>query len=489
MMNKNITYGHNKSIKKNAVLNGIRNICNLIFPLITIPYVSRVLSVESMGKYNFSQSIVSYFLLIAALGIDKYAVREGTKYRDNKKQFSQFASEVFTINIISTILAYLLLVLYLLYSKKGQEYSNCILVFSIQIIFTTIGIEWLYSIYEDYQYITIRSILFKAISLVLLFAFVRKPSDYMSYAAISVFAVVGSNFMNYIHAKKYCKLKLTFHFNANSAIKAILIIFATNIAIQIYVNSDVTMLGYLKNDNVVGIYSLSSKIYMMIKNLLSAVLIVTIPRFSYYLNLGKLDDYNKLLLKLINTLSLLILPTMILMLILSGNIVQVIGGNQYLQSATSLKILCIALVFSIFSMTFNQCILIPYRLEKIALYSSIISALLNIGLNFVLIPIIAENGAAITTVLAELIMMLLNGWFCREKLKSVFHSKLFLNNIKTVIIGCMALALVCYFTRSITGNPFLDLMISGILSLLTYAATQFLFGNIYIKKMMNNHTP
>lgn len=475
----------NKSIKKNAVLNGIRNICNLLFPLITIPYVSRVLSVDSMGKYNFSQSIVSYFLLIAALGIDKYAVREGTKYRDNKEQFSKFASEVFTINIVSTVIAYILLVFYLLCSQKGQQYSNCILVFSIQIIFTTLGIEWVYSIYEDYQYITIRSILFKVISFILLFIFVKKPSDYMNYASITVIAVVGSNAMNYFHAKKYCKLKLTFHYNAKNAVKAILIIFATNIAIQIYINSDITMLGYLKNDNVVGIYSLSSKIYMMIKNLLGAVLIVTIPRFSYYFNLGKIEDYNKLLLKLINTLSLLILPTMILMFLLSGSIVRVIGGEQYFQSVTSLKILCIALIFSIFSMAFNQCILIPYRLEKIALYSSIISALLNIGLNFILIPILAENGAAITTVLAELTMMLLNGWFCRKKLMNVFRSKLFSKNNKTVIIGCIALAIMCYFTRSFTGNPFLDLIISGILSLLTYIVIQFLLGNVYIREIIH----
>ncbi len=177
-----------KSLELNAFLNSLRSILNLLFPLITFPYVSRVLSVDGMGIYNFSNTYVNYFLLIAGLGIATYAVREGAKYRNNTEEISKFASQVFTINIYSTVVAYVLLLGSLLVFKNLNNYISCTLIFGLQIIFTTIGTEWIYTIYEDYSYITIRSIVFKIFSIILLFILVRKPEDYLWYAAITVFS-------------------------------------------------------------------------------------------------------------------------------------------------------------------------------------------------------------------------------------------------------------------------------------------------------------
>ncbi|MDW5473045.1 oligosaccharide flippase family protein [Limosilactobacillus reuteri] len=196
-----------KSLKINAILNGFKSLLSLIFPLITFPYVSRVLSVNGIGKYNFSKSIIGYFLLIAALGISTYGVREGTKYRDNIEKIDQFASEIFTINVFSAILAYILLFLCLLLFSKLHSYFICILIFSIQIGFSVIGIDWLFTIYEDFVYITIRSIIFQILSILLLFIFVRHSGDYLNYALITVFSAVGSNLLNFLKAKKIIKLE------------------------------------------------------------------------------------------------------------------------------------------------------------------------------------------------------------------------------------------------------------------------------------------
>ena len=184
-----------KSLGVNAFLNGLRSVLNLFFPLITFPYVSRVLSVSGIGIYNFSNTYISYFVLIAGLGIATYAVREGAKYRENNTKINDFASQIFSLNIISTIIAYLLLLMSLIVFKNLNRYVSCILIFSLQILFTTLGTEWVYTIYEDYAYITIRSIIFKIISIILLFLLVRKPKDYLIYAAITVFSAVGSNLL------------------------------------------------------------------------------------------------------------------------------------------------------------------------------------------------------------------------------------------------------------------------------------------------------
>lgn len=101
----------NKSLGINAVLNGIKNIMSVVFPLITFPYVSRVLQVENLGKYNFANSVNSYFILLAALGISTYAIREGAKYKGDREKISKFSSEIFSINICSMLISYIILIL------------------------------------------------------------------------------------------------------------------------------------------------------------------------------------------------------------------------------------------------------------------------------------------------------------------------------------------------------------------------------------------
>ena len=270
-----------KSLGINAFLNGLRSVLNLFFPLITFPYVSRVLSVSGIGIYNFSNTYVNYFILIAGLGITTYAVREGAKYRENRDRINEFVSQIFSLNMIATIIAYVLLFASLIIFKNLHNYVSCILIFSLQILFTTLGTEWIYTIYEDYAYITIRSIIFKIISIILLFLLVRKPEDYLIYAAITVFSAVGSNLLNFIHARSFVHIKLTTKTNWRYHLKPILVIFASAIAITIYVSSDTTILGLLKNDYAVGIYSTSVKIYQIIEGLLSAILTVTIPRLAF----------------------------------------------------------------------------------------------------------------------------------------------------------------------------------------------------------------
>ena len=296
-----------KSLGRNIILNGFRNILNLLFPLVTFPYISRVLGVEEIGKYNFAQSAISYFLLIAGLGISSYAVREGAKYRNRKETFNIFASEILLCNVMSTIIAYIALFVCLYNIKKFKTYSCLMILFSIQIIFTTIGVEWVYSIYEEYEYITIRSIVFKIISIILILVFVRDQGDVNTYAAITEFSSVGSNFMNLIHSKTYFKIVKIHLKDCLKHVKPILIIFASNIAIMIYVYSDTTMLGFITSDYEVGIYSVSVKIYNMIKNLLSSILIVSIPRLSMFYGNDLKEDFKKTTQKVYDTLTTLIL--------------------------------------------------------------------------------------------------------------------------------------------------------------------------------------
>ena len=395
-----------KSLKINMVLNTIKSVLGIIFPLITFPYISKVLGIINIGKYNFANSIVSYFISLSALGISTYAIREGSRIREDENEINQFSNQMFTINVLSTVLSYLLLFCLIAFSEKIYAYKSILILLSLQIIFRTIGVDWIYSIYEDYLYITIRTIVFQILSLLLLFLYVHTENDLLIYTSISVLSAVGSNVFNLLHSKKYIHLRLTRNLNLQRHLKPILVLFSLNIAISIYVSSDTTILGLLCGDYTVGIYTVSVKIYSVIKTILSSVLVVSIPRLSALIGKNDYDEYNKTAEEIYTILLSILAPAMIGVIILREEFVTIIASRDYLQATSSLSILSVALIFSLGAWFWSNSILIPNKKDGIIFRVTIISALVNIILNFCLIPFGGENAAAFTTVIAEMIMFL-----------------------------------------------------------------------------------
>ena len=466
-----------KSLGLNAFLNGLRSVLNLFFPLITFPYISRILSVSGIGIYNFSNTYINYFVLIAGLGIATYAIREGSKYREDKDKINEFVSQIFSLNMIATVIAYLLLFASLIIFKNLHNYVSCILIFSLQILFTTLGTEWIYTIYEDYAYITIRSIIFKIISIVFMFLLVRKPEDYLIYAAVTVFSAVGSNLLNFIHARNFVHIRLTTKTNWRYHLKPILVIFASSVAVTIYVSSDTTILGLLKNDYAVGIYSTSVKIYQMAQGLLSALLLVTIPRLAFLWGQKRISEYNRVLSRVINSLGILVLPAAVGLIMLSREIILIIASEKYLPSVNSLRIISWAIIFSIFAWIFSDCVLIPAKRENLVLRNTIVTAIENIALNFILIPFMSYDGTSLSTVIAEFTVMIMNGYSCRDIIKPVIFKKDTLKNLLDSIIGCVGIVVVCLLCDYGFKSLILKTIFSVVLSVIMYGAILVLLKN------------
>lgn len=468
-----------KSLKLNAFLNSLRSLLTVVFPLITFPYVSRVLSVDGIGKYNFSSSVVSYFLLIAGLGINTYAVREGAKYRDNKQLINPFINQMLTINVVSAFVSYVLLFICLIAFSKLHSYFLCILIYSIQIGFSVISVDWVFTIYEDFVYITIRNIIFQLFSIGLLFIFVRHSGDYLNYAAITVFSAVGSNILNFYKVNKLFKIRLTFNFNWRIHLIPIFMLFAANIANMINVNSDITILGLLKSNYIVAIYSISSKIYYIISNTLAAVLLVTVPRLAMLFGKKMMREYIKLLRRLINILFLLTVPAMVGLVLLSKQIILIVAGNHFLRSTVSLQILAIANIFAILAWALSDCVLIPAKREKYVLIGIIVSAFSNIIINIGLIPYFSEIAAALGTVIAEIVVFLFNYYYSRDIVKNIFLSKEFFHTAFATIVGCVGITVICFLMSDITGNTILEVILAVCLSATCYGIVLLSLKNPY----------
>ena len=387
-------------LKVNMLLSAVKSLMSVLFPLITFPYIARVLGVEKVGRYDFAHSINSYLLLIAGLGISKYAIREGAGIRE-KESFTHFVNEIFSINVVTTIAAYILLAITMTAIPRLHEYWDILCVLSIQIVFTTLGVEWIYSIFEDYVYITVRSIMFQLLSLVLMFIFVRTEDDLLAYAGIVTVSATGANIVNFFHARRYCRIQLTSRIAWREHMKPILIMFGMSLAVTIYVSSDTTILGALCGEYEVGLYAASAKVYTAVKTVLSAILIAAIPRLSALLGKNNRKDFEQEASDIYATLLTFVFPAILGIILLRNQIILLLAGSEFVQAASSLALLAIALFFCMGAWFWGQCIMLPLKKDAANFRITIISALLNIGLNFILIPVWKENAAAFTTILAE----------------------------------------------------------------------------------------
>ena len=197
-------------------------------------------------------------------------------------------------------------------------------------------------------------------------------------------------------------------------------------------------MGFFRPDSEVGIYTIASNIYVVIKTLLNAVIVVAIPRLSVYLGKEDRESYMRLLSGLRNVLYTLVIPSVIGILFLSKDIMTILGGNAFVSGFSSLSILCVAIFFAVFGCFYSQAILVPNRDERSYFFATVLSALVNVGLNFVLIPIWGINAAAFTTVLAEATIVLV----CR-KFSQEYIDKFTVMKISPIVLGCVAIALSC----------------------------------------------
>ncbi|MDD7518573.1 MAG: flippase [Dorea formicigenerans] len=392
-----------KSVAVNLMANGIKTLMSVLFPLITFPYASRILGATGIGKVNYANSIISYFSLVAALGINTYAVREGARIRNCKEKFDKFAKEMLRINIFTTLVTYIAFCIFLCMPVL-EGYKILLVIFSLGMWFTTFGMEWLFIIKEEYEYITKRAILFQFVSLILLFLLVRKKEDYVWYAALTVISSGGSAILNLWHSRKLVTWKKRYEYSYRRHIKPILVIFGTSIASNIYMTMDTTMLGTLQGDKATGIYTAASKINLVISTVIGTVSSTILPRVSYYIGNDLEEKYKELMKTSVNMLLLIAMPASIGMMCTSDILILLFSGSEFVSGTLAAQILAARVVVGAINRILAYQICIPYKKEKDVLVSTIAGAIFNLIANAILIPLSGVNGAAVATLCSELVV-------------------------------------------------------------------------------------
>lgn len=470
------------NLKVNAILNTIKTLFGIIFPLVTFPYVSRILMPENIGKVNFGSSFVGYFSLIASLGISTYAIRECSARRNNKNELSKTASQIFSINICTTVIAYVLMFLTLLFFRNFDSYRTLIIVQSTVILFTTLGCDWLNSAMEDFAFITLRTIFFQVISLVLMFMFVREPDDYIKYAAISVLSSSGANIVNIFYRKKYCSVGFVTNMEWKRHFKPIALLFVMILAQTIFNSSDITMLGLMKGNYEVGLYSTAVKMSDLISQIVASMAWVIMPRMALYFEQEDYDKINETLKKALNVLVTLGLPCAVGCMCLSGEIIQIFSGDEYLGAATALRILMVCFIFSLIGGSFlGNMVLLPSKREGLYMNICCISTAVNLVLNYFLIPIWGINAASSTTAFSSFLIMIMIVLTKDKRIKLDYFWKV----IIAPCVGCVFIVLSCFIIKKsvleLVGKTILCILISTV----SYTVVQIFFKNEIVIQMLS----
>jgi O-antigen/teichoic acid export membrane protein len=292
---------------------------SFIFPLITFPYISRVLLAEGNGKVQFATSVVSYFILLAQLGIPTYGVRACAAVRDDRRKLSKTVHELFIINAVMTVVSYAAFFAILLSVPRLHNERMLYIITSAGILLNLFGMEWLFRAVEQYRYITIRSLAFKVISVAAMFLLVHQQSDYLIYAAISVVASLGSNVLNLTQLHKHidCRYIGDYHFKQH--IRPILIFFAMSCTITIYTSLDSAMLGFMATDADVGYYAAGVKIKNILVSITAALGTVILPRAAYYFENKRLEEFWRIVTKALRFVMLVSIPLMVYFMLFAEN--------------------------------------------------------------------------------------------------------------------------------------------------------------------------
>lgn len=482
-----------KSLKLNFIMNAILTMSQFIFPLITFPYVSRILLPEGTGKVSFATSVITYFAMFAQLGIPTYGIRACAQVRDDQEELTRTTQEIFIINMIMTVLAYTVFFVGLFTVPRLRQDKTLFLIVSTTLLFNAIGMEWLYKALEQYTYITVRSIIFKFIALIAMFVLIHEKSDYVVYGGISIFAASASNVFNFVYAHKYVGMCPVGEYNFKRHFKPIAVFFAMSCATTVYTNLDTVMLGFMKTDDDVGYYNAAVKIKGILVSVVTSLGTVLLPRASYYVEHGMKEAFQRITNKAITFVFLIAAPLMVYFMLFAKEGIFFLSGEAYEGSILPMQIIMPTLLFIGLSNIMGIQILVPLGREKVVLYSEIAGAVVDLIINWILIPSMASAGVAIGTLVAEAVVTIWQYVALKDTVSDAYKQVHYIPIILGIALGSLA----SLWTKVMGWHEFFALAVSAMIFFAVYGVvllvakeplTIEIFNQVINKVMRNRKT-
>ena len=445
-----------QSIAKNYAYNLMYQILIMIIPLITTPYLSRVLGAENIGIYSYTISINTYFILFGSLGIALYGQREIAYYQDNKEKRTNIFYEILIMRIFTLGIAMILF-----YSTfcSGGDYTEYYKILLLEIIANIIDISWFFRGLEELKKIVSKNVMIKIISVICIFIFVKKPEDLHIYLYIYVFANLLGNLILWLYIPRYTT-KCTFKkLNIFKHLKPTLALFIPQIATQLYTVLDKVMIGAIIDDkSQVGFYEQAQKIVKLLLAIATSLGTVMMPRIAYTFSIGDKEKLNEYMDKSLQFITMLTFPLMFGIISIASSFVPIFYGEGYDEVIKLIIIISPIIVAIGFSNVIGTQYLLPTKQQKKYTISVTIGAFINLILNFILINFCKSVGASISTVIAEISVTAVQFYLVKNEIK-------FKNVIKSTYKYVVA-SIIMFFISLICGTAIDDNLVSIIIQVL-----------------------
>ncbi|MBR0342873.1 MAG: flippase [Oscillospiraceae bacterium] len=397
-----------QSIKKNYIYNTTFQIVSLLISVITVPYVSRVLGAVGIGKYSFANSIVSYFVLMAAFGSSAYGTRQISYYRDTKEKMSEAFWNLFFFRLIATAM---MLVLYFLYlvCYGGVTLLNVILAANIANV--AIDISWLFQGTEQFRQIAMRNLSVKICCAVLVFLLIKAPDDLWLYVLLIVLSNIAGNLVMWLSVNRLIDMPRIVH--PFFDVKGIFAVFLPTIAIQVYMVLDKSMIGFItKSDYENGCYEQAELIARVSLTLVTSLGMVVLPRIGNLYNNNEIEKAKEYIYKSYRFVWVIAIPMTAGLLGIASMLVPVFLGEGYEGAIILLEIFSVLIVVVSLAYITGLSYLIPTEQQNVYTVAVTVAAVVNFLMNLVLIKKYNAVGAAVASVTAETIGLTVQLLYC-----------------------------------------------------------------------------
>lgn len=446
------------SIKTNFLYSSFLTTANYLFPLITYPYISRVLGVTNIGICNFVDSIIHYFVLCSTMGIGYVGIREIAANKFHKEKLDESFSGLFWLNTITTLIALTILVFVTLFIDQLRVHWQMMLIGAIKLIVSYMLIEWLYKGLEEFKYITIRTLTIRVAYVICIFLFVRNRDDYSIYYLLTVLMVFFNAFINMIYSRNFVSLKWK-NINISLLLKPFLILGVYRLLTSMYTSFNVAFLGFICGEKEVGYYSTASKLYTFLIALFTAFTGVMLPRMSSLLSEGRIEDFKKLLSKSNSILFSFSIPLIIFTIIYAGTIVRIIAGNGYGGAVLPMRIMMPLMLIIGYEQVIIIQALMPLGKDNAILRNSIVGAVVGILMNILLVSSYRSVGSSLVWFSSEIAVLCSAQYYVNKYLGVSFP---FLILTKKVIIHLPMIALLLWVFQMVE-DMILSITISAII--------------------------
>ncbi len=425
------------SLKKNFIYQTGYQVLATALPLITTPYINRVLGAEQLGTYTYAANIANYFTIFAMLGFNNYGSKmiAATKHNEN-----ELAHTFSSIRKLQCLMATVVVAIYLLFiSLCIPEHKSLYFIESLWIINCFIDINWFFWGMEKVKLTVNRNLIIKLITLLGVFIFVRSRNDILIYAFILVIGTILSDIYLISQVKKYVKGTKTTFYEMIAHIKPCIALFIPIVAMSIYQQMDKTMLGVLSTYEQVGYYSSADKIVNIPLGIITGLGTVSLPRIVSLISENKIMEYKKVVEKSISLVMFMCSAIAFGILAVSQEFVPLFFGREFLPCVSLVSFLTFVIFFKAISTVLVNQILIPNDNEKYYIISVFIGAFINLILNYSLIRKFDAVGAVYATLISELIVCFIQIFICFNYLNTL---KIIGKNFQYIILGILMYGLV-----------------------------------------------